>query len=168
MRKVLLFGLLIIGCWLLAGAANAVCPVCTIAVGAGLEGMRLLGVDDVITGIWAGGFILILVFWTAKFMSARGVKNGFWYLLMFLFYYVVLACVYFMPGITFGANTLWGIDKFALGAVVGTIVLYAAEKWNAKLIRANGGKSRFMFQKVIMPTGALLVASAVFAAIVYL
>ena len=34
-------------------AAGAVCPVCTVAVGAGLEGARLLGVDDVITGIWA-------------------------------------------------------------------------------------------------------------------
>ena len=30
-------------------AADAGCPVCTIAVGAGLEGARLLGVDDVIT-----------------------------------------------------------------------------------------------------------------------
>ena len=46
-------------------AADAVCPVCTVAVGAGLEGMRLLGVDDVITGIWAGGLTLSLFFWTA-------------------------------------------------------------------------------------------------------
>ena len=35
--------------------AHSVCPVCTIAVGAGLEGARLIGIDDIITGIWAGG-----------------------------------------------------------------------------------------------------------------
>ena len=59
-------------------AANAVCPVCTVAVGAGLEGARLLGVDDVITGIWAGGLTLSLFFWTAGWLKRHGVKNLFW------------------------------------------------------------------------------------------
>ena len=49
--------------------AFAVCPVCTVAVGAGLEGARLLGVDDVITGIWAGGLTLSLFFWTKRLVA---------------------------------------------------------------------------------------------------
>ncbi len=54
--------------------AMGVCPVCTVAVGAGLEGARLLGVADVITGIWAGGLTLSLVAWTANYMTRRGVS----------------------------------------------------------------------------------------------
>ena len=52
-------------------AAMAVCPVCTVAVGAGLEGMRLLGVDDVITGIWAGALTLSLFLWTVSWLKKR-------------------------------------------------------------------------------------------------
>ncbi|MDR1207032.1 MAG: hypothetical protein LBK26_01305 [Rickettsiales bacterium] len=153
---------------LFIGAANAVCPVCTVAVGAGLEGARLLGLDDVITGIWAGGFTLVLVFWTAKYMNRKGVHNGLWYLLAFVAYYALVAGVYWLPGIEFGVNSLWGIDKFMLGVIVGTVVLYIAERWNAGIIKRNNGKSRFKMQKVILPMGALLLVSAVFAGILYI
>ena len=55
--------------------ASAVCPVCTVAVGAGLEGARLLGVDDVITGIWAGGLTLSLTLWTISWLKKHGVTS---------------------------------------------------------------------------------------------
>ncbi|HIU65153.1 MAG TPA: hypothetical protein IAC63_00740, partial [Candidatus Enterousia avicola] len=71
MLSSLLFAVL--GIVLFAPFANAVCPVCTVAVGAGLEGMRLLGVDDVITGIWAGGLTLSLFFWTAGWLKKHNV-----------------------------------------------------------------------------------------------
>ncbi|MDR1696759.1 MAG: hypothetical protein LBR41_00880 [Rickettsiales bacterium] len=159
MRKFLLSTLF---SFIAASAAHAVCPVCTIAVGAGLEGARLLGVDDVITGIWAGAFTLMLVFWTAKWLSRRGVKSAIWYFLDFVFYYALVACVYLLPGMTFGANTLWGIDKFLIGLVVGTIALWIADYYVAKSVRKFGGKSRFKFQKVIVPVGTLLILSLIF------
>jgi hypothetical protein len=157
MKKLLLavgFGLWTFSAW-------AICPVCTVAVGAGLESARLLGMDDLITGIWAGGFTLILVFWTAKWLNKKGLKSAWWYLGDIVLYYGLLASIYLLPGVQFGVNTIWGIDKFMLGAIVGTIVLYAAEKHTMKSIRSNGGKSRFKFQKVIVPFVALLVASAI-------
>ena len=77
--------------------ASAVCPVCTIAVGAGLEGARLIGVEDVISGIWAGGLTLSVAGWTANYMRKRGVRAPIWYGLDFVFYYAILALVYFMP-----------------------------------------------------------------------
>ena len=132
--------------------AMAVCPVCTVAVGAGLEGARLLGVDDVITGIWAGGLTLSLFFWTAGWLKKHGVTN-FWLqiVLPFLVYYGLLACVYLVPDITFGSNTLWGIDKFMLGVIVGTVAFYLGARWYIKIKRANGGHARFAFQKVVVP-----------------
>ena len=156
------------GSLLIASAAHAVCPVCTVAVGAGLEGARLLGVDDVITGVWAGGFILIMIFWTAKFLKRRKIENAAWYVLDVVAWYALLAAMYLTPGLTYGANAMWGIDRFLLGVVAGSVVLYAAELWSHKLIRENGGKSRFKFQKVVVPFGALLAASGVFAAILYI
>ncbi len=143
--------------------AMAVCPVCTVAVGAGLEGARLLGVDDVITGIWAGGLTLSLFFWTVGWLKKRGVTN-FWLqiVLPFFLYYGLLACVYLMPDVTFGANTLWGIDKFMLGVIVGTVAFYMGARWYIKIKRANGGHARFAFQKVVVPLTFLLIATLVF------
>ena len=114
--------------------AMAVCPVCTVAVGAGLEGMRLLGVDDVITGIWAGALTLSIFLWTVGWLKKRGVKNAFLQIgLPFIIYYGLLAAVYALPGVEFGATTLWGIDKFLLGIIVGTIAFYLGARWYVRI-----------------------------------
>ena len=148
---------------LILPVAQAVCPVCTVAVGAGLEGMRLLGVDDVITGIWAGGLSLSLFFWTAGWLKKHNVKSAFWQIVVpFVFYYGLLALVYALPSVQFGVNTLWGIDKFLLGIVVGTIAFYLGARWYVKIKRENGGHAKFAFQKVVVPLSFLIIATVVF------
>ncbi|MBO7509315.1 MAG: hypothetical protein J6T57_03515 [Alphaproteobacteria bacterium] len=143
--------------------AMAVCPVCTVAVGAGLEGARLLGVDDVITGVWAGGLTLSLFLWTASWLKRHGVNNVFWGIIVpFVVYYALLGMVYLMPDIHFGANTLWGVDKFLLGTIVGTICFWIGARWYLGIKERNGGHARFPFQKVVMPISLLLVATVVF------
>lgn len=148
---------------LILPVAQAVCPVCTVAVGAGLEGMRLLGVDDVITGIWAGGLSLSLFFWTAGWLKKHNVRSAFWQIVVpFVFYYGLLALVYALPSVQFGVNTLWGIDKFLLGIVVGTIAFYLGARWYVKIKRENGGHAKFAFQKVVVPLSFLIIATVVF------
>lgn len=143
--------------------AMAVCPVCTVAVGAGLEGMRLLGVDDVITGIWAGALTLSIFLWTVGWLKKRGVKNAFLQIgLPFIVYYGLLAAVYALPGVEFGATTLWGIDKFLLGIIVGTIAFYLGARWYVRIKRKNGGHAQFAFQKVVVPLSFLVVVTIVF------
>ncbi|MDR0741576.1 MAG: hypothetical protein LBF28_02275 [Rickettsiales bacterium] len=154
---------------LLSPVANAVCPVCTVAVGVGLEGARLLGVDDVITGVWAGGLTLSVFFWTAGWLKNKGVKNIWLQIIVpFVLYYGLLGCVYFLPGVQFGANALWGADKFLIGIITGTLAFYLGARWYAKIKRDNGGHAKFAFQKVVVPVSFLLIATAVFAAILYL
>ena len=163
MRKYLLPAI----CYMLTiGAANAVCPVCTVAIGAGLEGARLLGVDDVITGLWAGAMTLTMIFWTAKWMAKHKIQNGVWYLMDFVVWYAFLAALYLTPALTYRANLLWGVDKFMLGTIVGSVAFYIAERFNARLIRNNNGRSLFKFQKVIVPVVILLALSGVFSVIV--
>ena len=150
-------------CAFVVSVASAVCPVCTVAVGAGLEGARLLGVDDVITGIWAGGLTLSLFLWTAGWLKKRGVTGAFWGIFVpFVCYYALLAMVYLLPDVHFGAHTLWGIDKFLLGVVVGTICFWAGARWYVSIKRRNGGHAQFAFQKVVVPISFLLVATLVF------
>ena len=149
--------------------ANAVCPVCTIAVGAGLEGARLLGVEDVITGIWAGGLTLSLVAWTANYMKKRGVRGWFWYVLNFVVYYGLLGLVYFVPTanpiVVFNEMCMWGIDQFLLGTIVGTLTFLVMEIWYARIKKNNGGHAWFPFQKVVWPFGGLVIMTLIFWAI---
>jgi len=150
--------------------AMAVCPVCTVAVGAGLEGARLLGVEDVITGIWAGGLTLSISAWTANVLHKHGVKNAIWYILNFVLYYALLAGVYFLPlgnpVVRFDENCMWGIDQFLLGAIVGTVVFFGMQKWYQRIKAANGGHAKYPFQKVVMPFGGLLIVTVIFWAII--
>ena len=165
--KPVLFAMLLA---VVVGDALAVCPVCTVAVGAGLEGARLLGVEDVVTGVWAGGLTLSIAAWTANWMHKRGVKNVFWYLFNFVAYYALLASIYFVPIgnpiVKFNDNCMWGIDQFLLGAVTGTVVFWLMQKWYQKIKAANGGHAQFPFQKVVMPFGGLLFVTIAFWVII--
>ena len=150
-------------------ACHSVCPVCTVAVGAGLEGARLLGVDDVITGIWAGGLTLSLFFWTVSFLKKKGVNSLFFQILLpFLILYSMLALVYLLPGVNFGQFTLFGIDKFLLGIIVGTISFYFGARLYIKIKKENGGHAKFPFQKVVVPLSFLVFSTLIFSLIIYL
>ena len=171
MKKTLLYLLCLCGGLVVfVGAADAVCPVCTIAIGAGLEGMRMLGVKDVLTGIWAGGLTVSLIGWTANYMRKHNVKNAFWYILNVLVYVSLLISVYFVPShssiVKWWENCMWGVDQFLLGAIVGAITFILMELWYVHIKKKNGGHALFPFQKVVMPFGGLLVMTGVFWAII--
>lgn len=150
--------------------ASAVCPVCTVAVGAGLEGARLLGVEDVITGIWAGGLTLSLAAWTANWLHKKGITGWFWYVLNFILYYALLMGVYFVPAgapiVKFNDKCMWGIDQFLLGTIVGTLVFFFMQKWYQRIKDENGGHAKYPFQKVVMPFCGLLIVTVIFWAII--
>ena len=152
------------------GTANAFCPVCTVAVGAGLEGARVLGVSDVITGLWAGGLMFSLAAWTSNYMYNHGVRIRIAYLLNYVIYYGLLALIYFLPvghpTLRFGATTMWGIDQFLLGTIVGSLVFWLGGKWYERIKARNGGHAWFPFQKVVWPIGAMAIATLVFWAII--
>ena len=153
---------------LFVGSASAVCPICTAAVGLGLEGARRSGVDDLITGLWAGGFIMVLIFWTVKILVKKKVENWIWYAIAPLAWFGVLGAMYMLPSMSYGETTFLGVDRFLAGSIMGIVIFYVFEKWNAKLRRQNGGKSYFPFQKVVLPFGSLLVTSLIMAAFIYL
>lgn len=170
MKKSLKYIVGLFGVFVFAGVAHAVCPVCTIAIGAGLEGMRMLGVKDILTGIWAGGLTVSLIGWTANYMRKHNITNPIWYALNVLVYASLLAAVYFLPShnpiVKWWDNCMWGIDQFLLGILVGAITFIAMELWYLYIKKHNGGHAWFPFQKVVMPFVGLLIMTGVFWAII--
>lgn len=152
------------------GVAKAAgCAVCTVAVGAALEGARRFGLEDVVSGVWAGGLIYSLMTWTAVYMHKKGVQNKLWYALNFIMYYGLLAMVYVIPVgkpyVVYNESCMWGVDQFLLGTVVGSLVFWGMDKWYERIKRNNGGHAYFPFQKVVMPFTGLLITTLIFWAI---
>jgi hypothetical protein len=140
------------------------CPVCTVTVIAGLGLSRLLGIDDVITSLWIGGFILSFSFVTITWIHKKwpNLITKYYYLPTFaIMYLFVLIPLKLGHIIGVYRNTLFGIDKIILGIFVGSIV-FLVGVWADKYQRKKFSKIFFPFQKVVFPVACLLVASFVF------
>lgn len=149
---------------LIAREALAVCPVCTIAVGAGLGLSRFLGIDDSVSGVWAGGLTLSSSFWLSDWLAKKfKSKFNFKYktlLVTILMYVLVFIPLWFTEIIGHPFNTILGIDKFIFGAVVGSVV-FLKSVWLDRKVRQIKGKQLFNYQKVAFPLLGLLIASLV-------
>jgi len=142
---------------------HAVCPLCTVAVGAGLGISRWIGIDDSVTGIWVGGLILSSGLWMADWIIKKGWKIPYPELLS-----IVLMVLFVIPPLYWGkliglpGNTLWGMDKVLLGTITGSLVFLlgvGTDKW---LRITNGNKVYVYYQKVIIPVFLLSIASFIF------
>ena len=132
------------------------CPVCTVTVIAGLGLSRILGIDDLITSIWIGGFILSFSFVTINWINKRFPK----FLIISIMYLLVLIPLKLNNTIGIAQNTLWGIDKILLGTIVGSIVFLIGILADNKVCKIKG-KQFFIYQKVVFPVLALILASVV-------
>lgn len=144
------------------------CPVCTVAVGVGLGLSRWLKIDDVISGIWIGAFILSL-----SFMAAKWTRNYVALRLRYLtaLYLIIFLAMTFLPLqyykiIGNPLNQLWGMDKLIVGVGIGFAVFSLSLFVNGFLKYLNNRKSYLPFQKVIIPVVGLTIASSVMYTII--
>lgn len=175
MKKVIVFFstlllLLTIAYFLTPIATKAVCPVCTVAVIAGLGVSRAFGIDDIVTSIWIGGLILSTSFWLIDWVRKKKwldkIKNKKmvpWinFSMIILMYLLVLIPLKLDHAIGITLNRLWGIDKIVLGTIIGSVV-FLAGMWADKKVRKIKGKQLFIYQKVVFPVAMLIVSSFVF------
>lgn len=141
----------------------AVCPVCTVAVGAGLGISRFLGIDDVIAGIWIGGLIVSSGLWFSSWLSNKNWRIPYAdFVSVLIFYLFVIPPLYWAGMIGIKGNTLWGIDKIILGIFVGSLVFIFGVWLDKFLKKKNNGKVYVYYQKVIIPVFLLSVASFIF------
>lgn len=141
-------------------SAQAVCPVCIVAVGAGFGLSQYLGIDDAITGIWMGGGLIALSLWTAEWLEKKKVKYNTGLAISIIAYYTMAAWPLISQGlIGHPVNKIMGIDKIIFGLILGSIILPACNYWYNQLKTKNNGHAYFPFQKVAMPLAGLALAS---------
>lgn len=147
----------------LPSSVQAVCPMCTVAVGAGLGVSRWLGIDDVITGLWIGGLATSSGMWFSVWISERGVKSSILrFLAGLLFHFLLVPTLYLLQIAGDPLNTLWGIDKIILGLILGAAAFYLSVITDRQIKAANDGKVLIYYQKVILPMLYLSVLSFIF------
>jgi len=146
----------------LVTSAQAVCPVCTVAVGAGIGLSRWLGVDDIVTGVWVGGLIVSVTIWTLDWLGKKKLRfQGDQTSVAALYYLFALVPLWYSGLIGHPLNTLWGVDKLILGTGAGSVAFVLAARMHEVLKKKNGGKSYFPFQKVALPVSALAATSLI-------
>ncbi len=147
--------------------ASAVCPVCTIAVGAGVGLCRWLGIDDVLSGIWIGGLIISMIGWTLNWLQKKQIRLRLRWLAVSLFFYLIIILPLWQAGVIgHPLNTFWGIDKLILGIIFGSLAFLVGIRTNAFLKSNNQGKAFFPFQKVVVPILFLVITTLIFHNIV--
>jgi hypothetical protein len=157
-----------------------VCPVCTIAVGAGLGLAEWLGIDDSISGLWIGALIVAISIWTINWLRVRlwgapatslsegksrtSTKKIFILsFLTFAAYYLIIVGSLWKKGFINKnpLNVICGMDKLLFGVILGSVLFSAAVITLNILLKKNDGKSYFKGQKIALPIGILLVASII-------
>ncbi len=155
-----------LGLSFIALPAKAICPLCIVAVGAGLGLSEYLGIDDTIAGSWIGGLLIALSVWTITWFNKKnwsfGNKKIRDVLVFILYYALVIWPLYTQNFIGNFANQLWGFDKLLLGIVIGSLLFWGTARWYVYLKAKNNNRAFFPFQKIIMPVGALIILSFIF------
>ncbi|MBI4896420.1 MAG: hypothetical protein HY832_02630 [Candidatus Aenigmarchaeota archaeon] len=151
-----------------SGIAYAHCPVCSAATGMAVVGARLYGIDDLVLGVFTGGFIISTALWFNNFLLKR--NKGAKYLpmqktIMVLFSFVTTIVTLYMAGLlnnTAAIYTMFGIDKLFIGSLIGTAISIVAYETHAILKSRNNDKNYLPFQSIIMVLSFLVITSALF------
>ncbi len=162
MKSQLLFILSFLGIFFASLAFAQVCPVCVVAVGAGLGLSRWLGIDDVVSSVWIGAFLFAITSWTLSYMKKKGwsfTDDG----IVVTFLYITLTYIplYYAGIVGHPANKLWGLDKIILGSIIGVVILVLAHWLHIYLKKMNGDKSFFPYQRVAVPVVSLFLTSLI-------
>lgn len=144
--------------------ANPACAVCTVAVGASLEIARRMGVDDGVVGVWAGAFLVMIGYWTLRWMDKKGWQfKGRDFIVivssvaMILFMYI--SELVYEPK----AILVFWIDPFLFATICGALVMHYSSEFYQWMKRHNGGHAHFPFEKVAVPVVALILTAKYFS-----
>ncbi len=143
--------------------AEAVCPLCTVAVAGGLGLSRWFGISDAITGIWIGGLIISSSLWLSNFLGTKKINFPAKETInIAAFYAITFGPLYITKVIGHPFNTIFGVDKLIFGSIIGSGIFLSAVGIDEYIRKINGGKVKFFYQKVIIPVSLLLIFSLLF------
>ncbi|MBU0722022.1 hypothetical protein KKA93_01010 [Patescibacteria group bacterium] len=166
MKKILIYFLFVFAIsFLFAKKALAICPICTIAVGTGVGFSRWLGVNDTITGLWLGGFIVSIIAWTESWLEKKNIRfKGRIFANILAYYALIIIPLYYSGIIGNPMNTFCfcGLDKLLFGIIAGSLAFWFGASWYFYLKEKNNDHVYFPFQKVVMSILPLIIMSIIF------
>ena len=144
-------------------SAKAFCPVCTVAVIGGVGLSRWLGVDDTVTGLWVGAFIVSMSIWTLEWFKKKNIRFGGERIITTAAYYaMVILPLYWENIVGHPLNRIWGMDKLMVGIFFGSIFFFVGGTVHFKVKDKLDGRVFFPFQKVVFAISPLIVLSGIF------
>lgn len=160
MKKIIYFSVFLL--LLAARPVFAVCPVCTVAVGAGLGLAQWLGIDDAISGVWIGALVVSISLWTINWLNKKNIRFKGRKILIFLAYYAIIILPLWLKG-TIGhpLNRLCGIDKLLFGIILGSALFAAGVIFHNYIRKRNNDISYFKGQKIALAVLPLAIASII-------
>jgi hypothetical protein len=142
----------------------AVCPVCTVAVAAGVGLSRWLGIDDTISGLWVGALTVSLIIWTINWLKSKNIKFIAMEVIISVAYYIMILIPFYKTDIIsyHPKNMIWGVDKLLLGMIIGSAVFLLAYSGYLLLKENNNGKAHFPYEKIVLVVAPLIILSGIF------
>ncbi len=164
MKKFLFFILTVLLLAKKSFSAPLMCTMCTVAVASGFGIARMLGVNDLVIGIWFGAIMFAISEWSLYFLSKKNIENRLLKFLTFLSSYILVVFPYIgkNPSILFNDKKIFFIDSFLFSVFVGSVVLYFSIKLYMYIKNMNGGRPHFPYERVVLPIFLLLITSVVF------
>ncbi len=161
-KVIVLLGAILSGFFGANLAMAQVCPVCVVAIGAGLGLSRWFGIDDIVSSIWIGAFMIAIISWTLSYMKKKGwsfTDDG----VVITLAYILLTYIplYYAGIVGHPLNKIWGLDKIIFGSMIGGTVLFFGSWLNLYLKKINKNKVFFNYQRVVVPVAALLLTSII-------
>jgi hypothetical protein len=144
-----------------------VCPICTVAVAAGVGVLESYGVDRILIGLWFGALIVSSIMWFIDWLNRKNIHFLFRKILVIVsFYAIFVVPLYFIKikGVVLmgsGINEIFGIDRLLFGVILGTIIFILAVISDKYLRTLNESKAMIKWQKVIIPVVFLIIASII-------
>lgn len=135
------------------------CPICVIGTGILMEFFRWLGVDDIIVGLWLGGFTLSSVLMINKYLSKK-LKLSL--PLILVGFYASTIVLLWLGGLFSVRNEIFGVNKTIFGMAAGSLLLLSSLPLDKFLRKINGGRIFISHQKVFTAIGLLLFFSLIF------
>ncbi len=153
------FALILTAFFAFPALANPACAVCTVAVAAGLEIARKLGVDDGVIAVWAGALLTLIGYWTILWFDKKGWNFKFRNSLLMLLSFSMIFAVY-IKDLTYTPKPIliFYMDPFLFCGILGGLILIYSSVFYQWMKKKNGGHAHFPFEKVVLPVVALIIA----------
>jgi hypothetical protein len=139
------------------------CPLCTVAVGVGLGLSRWFRIDDLISGLWIGAFIISLSAVTATLSHKYLALSNTILMIIFIVFYLGATIVpfWYYKLIGVSGNTIMGVDKLIFGITIGMAFFLLSHSMHLELRKKSDNTLYLPFQKVFIPVWVLLAISII-------